>query len=177
MAQAGNCAGADAFLAGDLARLTKNGASSQGYFRMAMVAKNCGYPQFATTLLQKATRVRRFADTLWAYKALQSLGSPDAPGALEKMQQSLTGAGDLTDPNLYGSYQWYGIGLLQSALHQREQAAHSFENALMLPDEWMAHHLARVALEELMSEPAQVLRWPWVEAWVPNPDTPQAKAR
>jgi tetratricopeptide (TPR) repeat protein len=156
MAQSGKCAGAYASLAGDLARLTKNGASSQGYFRMAKVAKNCGQPQLATTLLQKATHVRRFADTLWAYKALQSLGSGDAPAAFEKIQQSLTGAGDLSDRSLYGSYHWYGIGLLQSALNQRGQATHSFENALILPDEWMAHHLARVALEQLMSDPTQV---------------------
>jgi tetratricopeptide (TPR) repeat protein len=151
-AQSG-CPGAKALLGGDLARLTKNGASSQGYFRMAQVAKDCGQPDLAATLLQKATQARRFADALWAYRALESLGSPEAPAALEKMQASLAAAGDLNDLSLYGSYHWYGIGLLQGALHQREQAIRSFENALMLPDEWMAHHLARVALEQLSSRP------------------------
>jgi tetratricopeptide (TPR) repeat protein len=152
-AQSGGCAAANALLGGDLAQLTKNGASSQGYVRMARVARDCGQPDLAATLLQKAMQARRFADALWAYRALESMGSPEAPAALEKMQQSLAVAGDLNDLHLYGSYHWYGIGLLQRAFHQREQAIHSFENALLLPDEWMAHHLAREALEQMRSRP------------------------
>jgi tetratricopeptide (TPR) repeat protein len=148
-ARSGGCAAADQLLSGDLARLTTDGGSSQGYFRMANVAKACGHPELATVLLQKAVSVHRFADSVWAYMAMQSLGSPDAPQALEKMRQSLLAVGDLNDLSLYGSNHWYGIGLLQRALNQREQAIHSFQNALMLPDEWMAHHLSRVALEQL----------------------------
>jgi tetratricopeptide (TPR) repeat protein len=152
-AQSNNCTAATALLAGDLARLTKNGASSQGYFRMAKVAKTCGQPDLATALLQKARHGRRFADSVWVYMALQSLGSPDAPRAMQKMQQSLPAVGNLNDLNSYTSDHWYGIGLLQRALNQRDQAIHSFQNALMLPDEWMAHHLSRVALEQLKGQP------------------------
>ena len=152
-AQSGNCPAANVLLAGDLARLTKNGASSQGYFRIATVAKTCSQPGLAQTLLEKATHGHRFADLLWEYMALQSLGSPDAPHAMQKIQQSVLAVGNLDDPNLYTSYHWYGLGLLQQALSQRNQAIRSFRNALVLPDEWMAHHLSRVALEQLKEKP------------------------
>jgi tetratricopeptide (TPR) repeat protein len=152
-AQSGGCSAANALLVGDLARLTKNGASSQGYFRMAAVAKTCGHLDLEQTLLEKATHGHRFADLLWEYMALQSLGSPDAPNAMQKIQQSLLAVGNLDDPNLYTSYHWYGLGLLQRALSQRDQAIRSFQNALVLPDEWMAHHLSRVALEQLTEKP------------------------
>ena len=44
---------------------------------------------------------------------------------------------------------WYNVGLLQAALHRKEQARHSFEQVLVLPDTQMFHHLAREALTEL----------------------------
>ncbi|WP_058189314.1 DUF5107 domain-containing protein [Terracidiphilus gabretensis] len=152
-AQSGGCPAADALLAGDLARLSKNGASSQGYFRMATIAKTCSQPDLAQALLEKAGRGRRFADLLWTYMALQSLGSPDALHVMQQMQQSILVVGNINEPSLYTSYHWYGVGLLQRALNQPDQAIHSFQNALMLPDEWMAHHLSRVALEQLTAQP------------------------
>jgi len=152
-ARSGDCPAANALLVGDLARLTKNGASSQGYYRMATVAKSCSQPGLAQTLLEKATHGRRFADLLWEYLALQTLGSADAPQAFKKIQQSVLSAGNRNDPSLYTSYHWYGLGLLQLAVRQRDQAVLSFQNALVLPDEWMAHHLSRVALEQLTKQP------------------------
>ena len=119
---------------------------------MATVAKICGQPDLAQTLLEKAARGHCFADLVWAYMALQSQRSPDAPHVLLQIRQLLLSAGSLNELNLYTSYHWYGVGLLQRALSQRDQAIHSFQNALMLPDKWMAHHLSRVALDKLTAQ-------------------------
>ena len=152
-AQSGDYSAAKALLAGDLARLSKNGASSQGYFRMAMVAKACGDPDQATTLLENATHAHRFADRVWAYMAMNSMGSADAPRAFQELEKLLPADAASIDIHSYTSYHWYGLGLLQRALNQPDQAMHSFQNALMLPDEWMAHHLSRIAMQQIKAHP------------------------
>jgi hypothetical protein len=149
-----NCRATDALLNGELAALSKNGASSQGYFRMAAVAGTCGHAALRTTLLEKASLGHRFADRIWAYRAAQALSSPDIAQKKADIEKSLPAPGSLDDPTAsYTSYHWYGIGLLQAELHQRDAAIRSFRTALSLPDEWMAHHLARVALQTLAKQP------------------------
>jgi len=46
----------------------------------------------------------------------------------------------------YSSSRWYKIGTMQAALHQDAEAKESFKKAVLLPDNFMSHHFARVAL-------------------------------
>ncbi len=57
----------------------------------------------------------------------------------------------LTEIGTYSSRRWYIIGLDQAALGEDAGAETSFRNALLLPDSFMSHHMAREGLTALLS--------------------------
>jgi len=53
------------------------------------------------------------------------------------------------DTSAFTGWWWYNIGTMQAALNHRDQAMEAFNNALLLPDSMMSHHLSRVAIANL----------------------------
>ena len=147
-AENGHCTEAQAFLAGDHSGLL---ASARPYLMMAMIAKKCGNQKQAATYLQKAAAGQGGADLVWADRAQQSLGTYDPAKGRKKLEELVAAEEQRKDADASSGW-WYNLGLLQSALGQKDAARESFRKALLLPDRMMSHHLARVAMADLSSE-------------------------
>ena len=147
-ARAGKCTDALAFIAAEHPGLNVNGAAARAYVRMAAVAKVCQQPQQSEQLLRKAAASKSGADSAWAARAEELLGSYDAAQQQKKLEASLANAERQTNTSSYTGWWWYNIGTMQGALHHEDQAREAFRKALLLPDSLMSHHLSRAAMEE-----------------------------
>jgi tetratricopeptide (TPR) repeat protein len=150
-AEAGHCAEAETFLAGDHIGLVVNEAVSRPYLKMAAVAKTCRNGQQADGFLQKAAESKIRADAGWAIQAQRLLGANDPQQGQQNLQASLAQAQRVKDTSAFTGWWWYNIGIMQAALDRKDQARDAFRNALLLPDSMMSHHLSREAIADLGS--------------------------
>jgi tetratricopeptide (TPR) repeat protein len=148
-AMAGRCAEAEQFLAARHTGLVVNEAISQPYVRMAAIAKTCKNPQQSEELLQKAAGSKIGADSAWVAKAQKLLGTYDATEHQKKLQASVASAARVKDTSSFTGWWWYNIGTIQAALNHKDRAREAFNNALLLPDSMMSHHLSRAAIANL----------------------------
>jgi tetratricopeptide (TPR) repeat protein len=151
-AKAGNCAQAEDFLAGKQPGMGLDGRTARDYVKLAGMARSCAHEKTSDEFLHKAAASGDGADLVWAIRAKESLGLLDSEKANEQIAHSLAAAENQQASGSQPAARWYGLGLLQAALNQKEQARKSFEQALVLPDARMTHHLAREALAELAAE-------------------------
>ena len=145
-ATSGRCTEADEFLTSDHSGLAVNGAIAGAYLRIASIARTCGRSQQADQLLKEAASSKSGADSAWAAKAQKTLGTYDSVQAEQNLQASLASAQRVKDTSSFTGWWWYNIGTMQAALNHKDRAREAFNNALLLPDSMMSHHLARVAL-------------------------------
>ncbi len=150
-AASGKCTAAAEFLAGDHSGLAVNGAVSQADVRMAAIAKTCQHPQEAIQRLQQAAASKTGADAAWVDRAEKVLGTYDSAHDSQKLQAALVSAERVKDTSAYTGWWWYNIGTMRAALHRKDDAKQAFNEALLLPDSMMSHHLARAALAEMES--------------------------
>jgi tetratricopeptide (TPR) repeat protein len=148
-AMSGQCAEAEKFLAGSHSGLVVNEAVSQPYVRMAAIAKACKNPQQSEELLQKAAVSKIGADSAWVAKAQELLGTHDVSEQQKRLQASVASAARAKDTSAFTGWWWYNIGAMQAALNHEDQAREAFNNALLLPDSMMSHHLSRAAIANL----------------------------
>jgi tetratricopeptide (TPR) repeat protein len=148
-ARAGDCAQAEDFTAGNRPGMSLEGRSARDYLRLATIAQGCAHAAESGEFLQKAAASANGADLVWAIQAKKSLGALDSEKAKQLFADSLAAAENQPETGSLPASWWYGAGLLQAALQQKEQARRSFEQVLVLPDAHMFHHLAREALAEL----------------------------
>ncbi len=148
-AMVGRCAEAEEFLTGNHSGLVVNEAVSQPYVRMAAIAKTCKNPQLSEELLQKAAGSKIGADSAWVAKAQELLGIHNVTEQQRKLQASVASAARVKDTSAFTGWWWYNIGTMQAALNHKDQAREAFNNALLLPDSMMSHHLSRAAIENL----------------------------
>ena len=147
-AASGECAAAKEFLADTHPGLVVNGATSQAYMRMAAIAKICQRPQQSKQLLQDAASSKSGADSAWVARAEKLLGTYDSTQQQQKLQTSLATAERVKDTSAFTGWWWYNIGTIQAALDHKDQAREAFNNALLLPDSMMSHHLSRIAIAD-----------------------------
>ena len=150
-AEAGHCAEAETFLAGNHAGLVVNEAVSRPYVKMAAIAKTCGNPQQADGFMRKAATSKMRADAGWANQAQRLLGAYDPKEGKQNLEASLAAAQRVKDASAFTGWWWYNIGIMQAALDCKDQAREAFRNALLLPDSMMSHHLSREAIADLGS--------------------------
>jgi tetratricopeptide (TPR) repeat protein len=148
-AASGRCAAAGEFLAASHPGLEVNGAIAQAYVRMAAIAKTCKQPQQSEQLLQKAAASGSGADSAWVARAKKQLGTYDAAEQQKRLEGSLASAGRVKDTSAFTGWWWYNMGTIQAILNNKDQAKEAFNNALLLPDSMMSHHLSRAALADL----------------------------
>jgi hypothetical protein len=148
-AKTGNCAQAEDFLAGKQQGMGMEGRSARDYVKLAGIAQDCAHAKESGEFLHRAAASAEPADLVWAIQAKELLGSYDSEKANEQAANSLTAAENETATGSHPGSWWYSTGLLQAALHRKEQARQSFFQVLILPDTHMFHHLARKALAEL----------------------------
>ncbi|WP_158786669.1 DUF5107 domain-containing protein [Granulicella sp. L46] len=125
-------------------------------FKLAQIAEHCGESEQAQALLKKAAGANASPENLpWMIRASEALGTSDV-GLLKAAIQASTPAPEhLTESAAFSSRRWYVIGLDQMALGDTTAAYKSFSNALMLPDSYMSHHLARAGLASLATDHAR----------------------
>ena len=152
-AASGKCTeGERRFLRPTTPGLAVNGAVSQADMRMAAIAKTCQHPQQAEQLLQqggcqqKQEPMPRGSTGRKSYLAHTTRHSDS-----QKLQASLVSAERVKDTSAYTGWWWYNIGTMRAALHRKDEAKQAFNNALLLPDSMMSHHLARAALADMES--------------------------
>lgn len=147
--QSGKCSAAEAFLTTEAGTANSNN-SSQAHFRMARVAKACGQLQESEILYKKAALASKTpANIAWGIKAEKALGTYDASLSEMELRKSIPATEHLTEISDYSGLRWYSIGMMQAGLHQDAAAKNSFKNSLLLPDDFMSHHLSRIALQSL----------------------------
>ncbi len=154
-AKAHNCTEAEGFLAGrqpgTSTGISPDGRSARDYVKMAWIARSCGQAQESEGFLHKAAAGVHSADLAWAIQAEISLGTYNPATAEQRIEKSLARAEYHAETEARPGLLWYDIGMLQSALNRKEQARESFEKALLLPETYMSHHLAREAIAEISS--------------------------
>jgi len=147
-AKAGNCSQAGDFIAGNAQGMSEE-TSARDDVKLAGIAQACAHPRESEEFLHRAAASADPADLVWAIQAKELLGSYDSAKANQQVANALATAESQEAAGTHPGSWWYNIGLLQAALHQKEQARQSFFQVLVLPDTRMFHHLAREALAEL----------------------------
>jgi tetratricopeptide (TPR) repeat protein len=143
------CGQAEQFINGDPAAKFSSG-SARILFRYAGIEENCQHHTEATTFLKQAASTSDNSTNLrWIAMAQRSLHAPGLVATLGKIQAAIPTAEHLTEIDNFSSQRWYVIGMLQAELHLDAAARQSFANAILLPDSFMSHHFARLAMETL----------------------------
>ncbi|MBV8810927.1 MAG: DUF5107 domain-containing protein, partial [Acidobacteriaceae bacterium] len=118
--------------------------SARTQYLLGVLNSRCGQPAQARTHFQSAARQTDPGQIFWAYAADKKLNHGEATEWQERLESALARiqASNETDSN---SSSLYTQALLGSALGRSQQADRTFQEALLLPDRMMAHHLSRVA--------------------------------
>jgi tetratricopeptide (TPR) repeat protein len=148
-AKAKNCAGADGLLEGKQPGMGLDGRSTREYLKLAGIARFCNRAKEAEDLLRRASAGVEDADLVWAIEAQKSLGTYDPVKANQQLTKALAEAERSLAASTHSGYWQFTVGMLQTALNQKERARDSFEKTLILADNHMSHHLAREALANL----------------------------
>ena len=101
----------------------------------------CGRKEDAKQHFERAAAQTNTDGISWAYAAALKLGTASQPEWNRKLEEALAHAEMIAD----SSVAVYRLGCIELALGRREAAEEKFEQALLLPDHLMAHHLTRLA--------------------------------
>jgi len=148
-ARAGDCKGAEGFLADEREEIRLNGDSARDAVKLGEVAQRCGQSKQAREIFDKATADAESSSLPWVIESQKSLGAYDAKKADQQLEASLAAALSHSGTSATSGLWWYNVGLLQAGLRQNDKARKSFKKTLILPDTRMSHHLAREAMGEL----------------------------
>jgi Flp pilus assembly protein TadD len=144
-----SCAEAGQFFTTELAAKYSS-HSAQALFRMAGIEQSCGLNEQSTEFLKKAASANQSPTNLpWIAMAEKSLRANAVEQTEARIRVAIPAPDHLTEINDFSSQRWYAIGMLQAEAHQYAAARQSFTNAILLPDSFMSHHFARVAMKDL----------------------------
>jgi tetratricopeptide (TPR) repeat protein len=157
----GNCSAATSMgakLGGEVQGLafTRDGLapvidSARTQYLLGMLFSRCRQPQEAHDHYERAAQQTNPPQIFWAYSAEKELNHSNTAEWQQKLESALARiqANNETDSNSLGVYTQ---GLLESALGRSQRADATFQEALLLPDRMMAHHLSRLARARSVSE-------------------------
>jgi tetratricopeptide (TPR) repeat protein len=120
--------------------------SARTQFLLGKLFTACNEKNAAEQSYRLAAKASRSSDTVWAWASARELSGQDDAAFQKRLAATLVQAQSSTETNPRSSWAFYSLGLVQSALHQEQEAAASLRESLLLPDSQMAHHLARLAL-------------------------------
>jgi tetratricopeptide (TPR) repeat protein len=106
---------------------------------------SCGRVQAALARFRRAAKGLDPAQIVWARAAAQKLDGFQPDSWRQPLKTALAQAKANRETSAYTGWWVYTIGCLQSALDQAQEAEASFQEALLLPDQMLAHHLTRLA--------------------------------
>ena len=114
-------------------------------YLLGSLASACGQADEARQHFERASRETSEGQIAWAYAAAGKLGESSGSELRQKLEAALAHAeADLTTSS-DDSLSMYTAGCIEAALGRKRQADEAFQQALLLPDRMMAHHLSRLA--------------------------------
>ena len=102
----------------------------------------CGRSEDAKQHFERAAAQTGADGISWAYAAARKLGTASQPEMNRKLEAALAHAETMSADSSVAAYR---LGCIEVALGRREAADDRFQQALLLPDRLMAHHLTRLA--------------------------------
>jgi len=148
-AEAGNCEAAMKFVESAQTDSGREENSARDDVQLAAVTKTCGHMEAAQALLRKAAASDGSTNLFWAIQAEELLGVGDSGDARKRLMDALR-AGESHAEMAGSSGSWcYNTAMLNLAAGNKERARQLLMQALMLPETYMSHHLARLALASM----------------------------
>jgi tetratricopeptide (TPR) repeat protein len=119
--------------------------SARTQYLLGTLTSACEQAERARKHFERASKQTRDDQITWAYAATKRLGESSA----SEWSQKLAAALAHTEPNSKtgsdNSLSLYTAGCIEATLGHRQEADETFQQALLLPDQMMAHHLTRLA--------------------------------
>ncbi len=106
-------------------------------YLLGQVESHCGHAPQAAARWQRVATVTNTGDLVWAWGASKKLPAYDNAAWTTKLQNALAQATSASP---------YTVGVLEAVLGKQSAAWAHFQQALMLPDRGMSHHLTRMAM-------------------------------
>lgn len=119
--------------------------SARTQYLLGTLFSRCGRLPEARAHFERAARQTGAAEIFWAYEASQKLAPGNAADWQAKLEEALARAKANAEASSYASFWLYTEGLIERALEREQEADTAFQQALVLPDRLMAHHLTRLA--------------------------------
>jgi tetratricopeptide (TPR) repeat protein len=122
--------------------------SARTQYLLGMLDSDCGRAEEA------ASRFERVAgnspeELFWAYAAAKKRNGFSETAWREKLEAALARAKASGEAGFANSSRAYSMGLIELALGHREAAGQAFQQALLLQDRNLAHHLSRLMQDGL----------------------------
>ncbi|MFL6350581.1 MAG: DUF5107 domain-containing protein [Bryobacteraceae bacterium] len=119
--------------------------SARTQYLLGSLTSACTQAEEANRHFERASKETREDQVVWAYAAARKLGESSAGEWRRKIETALADAEGSSKTNPDDSLLMYTIGCLKAELGKQHQADEAFQQALLLPDRMMAHHLTRLA--------------------------------
>jgi tetratricopeptide (TPR) repeat protein len=119
--------------------------SARTQYLLGMLSSACGQAEEARQQFERASKEIHENQITWAYAAARKLGPGSAVEWRQKLEATLAHAEESSKTDSGDSVLLYAIGCLRAQLGHRQEADEAFQQALLLPDRMMAHHLSRLA--------------------------------
>ena len=121
--------------------------SARTQYLLGRAEAACGRKAEAAARFASAAKAQGDGEIVWARKAARELGEYRDADWRARLEAAARRAEPLIENDALTSSAAYGLGLVEAALGHADLARARFEQALLLPDRGMAHHLSRIGLE------------------------------
>ena len=115
-------------------------------FQLGKLYQACNLPEKAQANFKQATEQSNLEDAVWSWKASQELPGFQSDSGKQKLEAILQRTKSTSEISSRTGWWLYNTALLDRALGRTQQAEAEFRDALLLPDQLLTYHLARMAL-------------------------------
>jgi tetratricopeptide (TPR) repeat protein len=119
--------------------------SARTQYLLGVLTSACGQTEEARKHFERASKQSREDQITWAYAATRKLGESSGGEWRQKLEAAVARAEGNSKTDSDDSLLVYTTGCLKAELGHRKEAEEAFQQALLLPDRMMAHHLSRLA--------------------------------
>jgi tetratricopeptide (TPR) repeat protein len=148
-AEAGNCEAAMKFVESAQTDSGREENSARDDVQLAAVTKTCGHMEAAQAFLRNAAASGGSTNLFWTVQAEELLGVGDSGDARKRLVDALRAAESHAETAASSGSWCYNTAMLNLAAGNKERARQLLMQALMLPETYMSHHLARLALASM----------------------------
>ena len=118
--------------------------STRPQYLLGLITSGCKQPEEARRHFERAAKETREGQITWAYAAARKLGESSTGEWRQRLEAALAHTQGNSEMNSDNSVLMYTIGCIRAELGHQREADEAFQQALLLPDRMMAHHLTRL---------------------------------